>query len=198
LGVNGTEKLAFEEITAILTSVGLRWTPHEAREMMSEAGGPNDGNYPFPATPHTHQEEEDQTIEQAFRIIEMDGGGKISVDDRQCFMLSLGVDFDPKYAERRTIEQALSLMLKAATGEKVARQVKFRTAKGLWRANGQMPRIILNCHISSSQFRFSLVLHQTESLLPEIDDLCLTDPHHGLHRATEPNLIGDIATLLSQ
>jgi Ca2+-binding EF-hand superfamily protein len=130
--VNNTGKLAVEEITAILKSVGLRCTPDEAREMMSEVAGPNEVAITCDQLMeilrrHTHQEDEDQTIEQAFRIIDVDGDGLISADDLQCFMLSLGEDFDAKYAER---------MLKAATGGQSARPVALedykRTLKSKW------------------------------------------------------------------
>lgn len=112
--VTGKGSLGLEEITAILKSVGLRCTTEEVREMMSEVAGPNATTINFQQLMdilkrHTHQEDEEETIRQAFATIDVDGDGKISATDLQCFMQSLGEDFDIKYAER---------MLKAATGDK--------------------------------------------------------------------------------
>ena len=112
--VKKTGQLGLEEITAILKSVGLRCTTEEVREMMSEVAGANATTIGFKELMdilkhHTHQEDEDETIRQAFATIDIDGDGVISATDLQCFMQSLGEDFDIKYAER---------MLKAATGSK--------------------------------------------------------------------------------
>lgn len=112
--VKNTGQLGLEEITAILKSVGLRCTTEEVREMMSEVAGPNATTISFEKLMeilknHTHQEDEEETIKQAFATIDVDGDGYISATDLQCFMQSLGEDFDIKYAER---------MLKAATGDK--------------------------------------------------------------------------------
>lgn len=108
-------ELGVEEITAILKSVGLRCTTEEVRAMISEvADNRNITSIKFEQLMeilrrHTHQEDEEQTMRQAFETIDKDGDGLISAEDLQYFMQSLGEDFDKKYAER---------MLKAATGDK--------------------------------------------------------------------------------
>jgi calmodulin len=109
--VNKTGSLGIEGVTAILKSVGLRCSTEEAREMMSQVAGPSKVTITREELmqilrTHTHQEDEEHTLEQAFRLIDVDGDGSISAEDLQCFMQSLGEDFDLKYAER---------MLKAAT-----------------------------------------------------------------------------------
>jgi Ca2+-binding EF-hand superfamily protein len=98
-----TGKLAVEEVTAILKSVGLRWTTNEAREMMSEVAIARDQLIQI-LRRQTHQEDEDQTAEQTFRNI-------------QYLMLSLGEDFDTEYAER---------MLNAAIGGITARSMTLK------------------------------------------------------------------------
>lgn len=112
--VNNKGELGLEEVTAILKSVGLRCTIEEVREMISEVAGPNATSIKFEQLmeileKHTHQEDEDETIRQAFEAIDVDGDGLISVEDIQCFMQSIGEDFERKYAER---------MIKAATKDK--------------------------------------------------------------------------------
>ncbi|KAH0785077.1 calmodulin-like protein 4 [Histomonas meleagridis] len=112
--VNNTNQLGLEEVAAILKSVGLRCTIEEVREMISQVATPNATSIDFEQLMnilkiHTHQEDEDETIRQAFEAIDIDGDGLISAEDIQCFMQSIGEDFDRKYAER---------MLKAATGSK--------------------------------------------------------------------------------
>ena len=102
--INKTGKLGVEEITAILKSVGLRCTTEEVREMMS-ISDPSSTTITFEQLMeilknHTHQENEEEMIVQAFRTIDIDGDQKISPEDLQCFMQSLGEDFDIKYAER--------------------------------------------------------------------------------------------------
>ena len=102
--INHTGKLGVEEITAILKSVGLRCTTEEVREMMS-ISDPSSTTINFDQLMeilknHTHQENEDEMIVQAFRTIDIDGDQRISPEDLQCFMQSLGEDFDIKYAER--------------------------------------------------------------------------------------------------
>lgn len=112
--VGGKDTLGVEEITAILKSVGLRCTTEEVRAMISEVCDPNKTEIKFDdlmniLERHTHQEDADETMRQAFETIDKDGDGVISAEDLQYFMQSLGEDFDVKYAER---------MLKAATGDK--------------------------------------------------------------------------------
>lgn len=102
---NKTGKLGVEEITAILKSVGLRCTVDEVREMMSVVAGPTATTIDFNQLmeilkSHTHQEDEEEMVKQAFNTIDIDGDGFISPQDLQCFMQSLGEDFDMKYAER--------------------------------------------------------------------------------------------------
>lgn len=106
--------LGVEEITAILKSVGLRCTTEEVRAMISEQCSPTATEIKFDdlmniLKSHTHQEDEEETMRQAFETIDKDGDGLISAEDLQYFMQSLGEEFDIKYAER---------MLKAATGDK--------------------------------------------------------------------------------
>lgn len=110
--VNNSKKLGVDEITAILKSVGLRCTNEEVREMMSEVAGPQASEINFDELmkileKHTYQEDEDKTIAQSFSTIDVDGDGVISAEDLQCFMQSIGEDFELKYAIR---------MIKAATG----------------------------------------------------------------------------------
>ena len=102
---NKTGFLGVEEITAILKSVGLRCTVEEVREMMSLVAGPTATVINFDQLmeilkSHTHQEDEEEMVKQAFNTIDIDGDGLISPEDLQCFMQSLGEDFDIKYAER--------------------------------------------------------------------------------------------------
>ena len=112
--VNNTNKLGLEEVLAILKSVGLRCTIEEVREMISQVASPNATSIDFEQLMtilkiHTHQEDEEETIRQAFEAIDIDGDNVISAEDIMGFMQSIGEDFDLKYAER---------MLKAATGDK--------------------------------------------------------------------------------
>jgi len=100
-----TGKLRVEEITAILKSVGLRCTIDEVREMISEVSGPTATEIGFEdlmkiLKNHTHQEDEEEMMRQAFNTIDIDGDGLISQEDLQCFMQSLGEDFSLSSAER--------------------------------------------------------------------------------------------------
>lgn len=102
---NKTGLLGVEEITAILKSVGLRCTIEEVREMMSLVAGPTATEINFDQLieilkSHTHQENEEEMVKQAFNTIDIDGDGLISPEDLQCFMQSLGEDFNIEYAER--------------------------------------------------------------------------------------------------
>jgi Ca2+-binding EF-hand superfamily protein len=125
--------LGVEEITAILKSIGLRCTPEEVRDMISEVAGPSAVSITFQQLmailkSHTHQEDEDETIRQAFETIDVNGDGFISAEDLQCFMQSLGEDFDGKYAQR---------MIKAATKSQddsamVTLEQYKATLKGKW------------------------------------------------------------------
>ena len=135
---NKTGKLGVDEITAILKSVGLRCTNEEVREMMSEVAGPTASEITFDhlmqiLQNHTHQEDEDETIRQSFATIDVDGDGYISAEDLQCFMQSIGEDFDLKYAIR---------MIKAATGSedptsKVNLEQYKATLHSRWAQQGQ-------------------------------------------------------------
>ena len=101
---NRRGKLGVEEITAILKSVGLRCSAPEVREMMMSVTD---------ATPleigidelmqilmdNTNQCDEEQTMRNAFDKIDVDGDGRISVEDVQIFMESIGEMLDRKYAE---------------------------------------------------------------------------------------------------
>lgn len=100
-----TGKLGVDEVTAILKSIGLRCSPSDVREMMSEVIGPNSTEVTYEELMeilkrHSQTEDEEELMRQAFTVIAGSPDGLITAEKLQCFMQSLGEDFTLEHAKR--------------------------------------------------------------------------------------------------